>query len=279
MTELKRAIAKGAKEGRYGDSDLVHVNDREKLILALLGGSGTRNPKTGRLEYFSESDPMGSGADYGSTNDGLGGYGGADPMGSAADYGMAGPVGPADAMGTGFDYTPSAGWSAPDMTGMGRGENEARLSGSWAGRKVGAMMDNPIATAVNFATSFTPVGALNSASGLLGGPTVGSMTTAMGRGLTDMANPSQVAGQVEGKTTGAMSASGDPGGLASPDGGDPSAYNPTQSGPSGSGMSPLAAALLGQTENQFGGRKTFGAPVMSSSPFGRQYTTPWAYRG
>jgi hypothetical protein len=285
MTELKRAIAKGAKEGRYGDSDLVHVNDREKLILALLGGAATRNPKTGRLEYYDGSSYDSDSGRADGSNSGCGPVGGGDPMGNAADYGMAGPVGPADPMGTGFDYTPSAGWSAPDMTGMGRGENEARLSGyGWAGRKIGAMMDNPIATVANLGFNALTGGipaALNTVSGLANGPTFGGMATAAGRGLAGMANPegAQVAGQVEGKTTGAMSASGDPGGLASPDGGDPSAYNPTQSGPSGSGMSPLAAALLGQTENQFGGRKTFGAPVMSSSPFGRQYTTPWAYRG
>lgn len=39
-------------KGRYGDTELAHVNPREKAILKAMGGSGTRNPRTGLREYF-----------------------------------------------------------------------------------------------------------------------------------------------------------------------------------------------------------------------------------
>ena len=56
-------------KGRYGDTELAHVNPAEKIILKLLGGAGTINPETGLKEYhgtltgynwdFSENPPAG----------------------------------------------------------------------------------------------------------------------------------------------------------------------------------------------------------------------------
>lgn len=43
-------------QGRYGDTELVHVTPREKKLLRRSGGSGTTNPITGLDEYF-EVDP------------------------------------------------------------------------------------------------------------------------------------------------------------------------------------------------------------------------------
>jgi hypothetical protein len=40
------------KQGRYGDTELAHVNPREKALLKALGGAGSRNPRTGMKEYF-----------------------------------------------------------------------------------------------------------------------------------------------------------------------------------------------------------------------------------
>jgi hypothetical protein len=40
------------KQGRYGDTELAHVNPREKALLKALGGAGSRNPSTGMKEYF-----------------------------------------------------------------------------------------------------------------------------------------------------------------------------------------------------------------------------------
>lgn len=44
-------------------------------------------------------------------------------------------------------------------------------------------LENPISTALNVATSFTPFGPINALSNVLGGPTVGSVATAAGRSV------------------------------------------------------------------------------------------------
>jgi len=44
-------------------------------------------------------------------------------------------------------------------------------------------IENPVTTAINFATSFTPLGPVNALSNVLGGPTVGSALTAAGRSV------------------------------------------------------------------------------------------------
>ena len=41
------------KKGRYGDTELAHVNPQEMALLQALGGSGTINPFTGRPEFFN----------------------------------------------------------------------------------------------------------------------------------------------------------------------------------------------------------------------------------
>lgn len=59
----------------------------------------------------------------------------------------------------------------------------------WASDKMQAkienMVNNPVATAINAAFGFgVPIaGAINSLSGAFGGPTIGSMATALGRGI------------------------------------------------------------------------------------------------
>ena len=40
--------------GRGGDTDVVHVNEQEKIMLKESGGAGTVNPRTGLLEYNTE---------------------------------------------------------------------------------------------------------------------------------------------------------------------------------------------------------------------------------
>jgi len=40
------------KKGRHGDTVLAHINPKEAKLLKDIGGSGTRNPKTGLPEYF-----------------------------------------------------------------------------------------------------------------------------------------------------------------------------------------------------------------------------------
>jgi len=45
-------LSKIASKGRFGDTELVHVNQQEKDLLKSLGGSGTINPETGLNEYW-----------------------------------------------------------------------------------------------------------------------------------------------------------------------------------------------------------------------------------
>ena len=50
--KLSMSLSKTAKKGRFGDTELVHVNEQEKELLESLGGSGTINPETGLKEYW-----------------------------------------------------------------------------------------------------------------------------------------------------------------------------------------------------------------------------------
>ena len=64
-------------KGRYGDTELAHVNPREKAILKAMGGAGSRNPRTGLREYYDEgggmsSEGMGAPGSVGTGDVGLG---------------------------------------------------------------------------------------------------------------------------------------------------------------------------------------------------------------
>jgi len=43
-------------QGRFGDTELAHVNPEEEALLRSRGGSGTINPSTGLREYYSEEE-------------------------------------------------------------------------------------------------------------------------------------------------------------------------------------------------------------------------------
>jgi len=43
-----------ASKGRANDSLLAHISPREAMILKMMGGSGTKNPKTGLLEFAED---------------------------------------------------------------------------------------------------------------------------------------------------------------------------------------------------------------------------------
>lgn len=58
MATLQGALKRAKSAGRYGDTDIVHVNPQEKRALKYMGGAGTINPETGLREYF---DPRGAG--------------------------------------------------------------------------------------------------------------------------------------------------------------------------------------------------------------------------
>ena len=53
--ELKALARQMEDMGRFGDSKLVHVNEKELRVLKNMG-AGTRNPDTGLLEFYDEDD-------------------------------------------------------------------------------------------------------------------------------------------------------------------------------------------------------------------------------
>jgi hypothetical protein len=55
VKSLKSAAQKLRHMGREGDTDLVHVNAREKQMLKASGGRGSINPRTGLREYVKTS--------------------------------------------------------------------------------------------------------------------------------------------------------------------------------------------------------------------------------
>lgn len=88
---MKKIAKKLEAKGRKGDTILAHINPKEAAMLKRAGGSGSKNPKTGLLEFWG-NDPEGN-ADAGRDNgtvgaEGQGGFGG--PSGGPAmggDYG------------------------------------------------------------------------------------------------------------------------------------------------------------------------------------------------
>jgi hypothetical protein len=66
MDKLQKTIDYLRDQGRFGDTDLVHVNPQEKAMLKAMGGAGTVNPSTGLEEYWGfRIGPIGIGSDYG----------------------------------------------------------------------------------------------------------------------------------------------------------------------------------------------------------------------
>ena len=51
-----------ASKGRFGDTELVHVNEQEKSMLKRMGGAGTINPDTGLKEYMPFLAALAAGA-------------------------------------------------------------------------------------------------------------------------------------------------------------------------------------------------------------------------
>ena len=63
---MQKTIDYLRNQGRFGDTDLVHVNPEEKAMLKAMGGSGTINPNTGLEEYWGfKIGPVGIGSKYG----------------------------------------------------------------------------------------------------------------------------------------------------------------------------------------------------------------------
>jgi hypothetical protein len=81
-SQIDAAMEMLRSAGRNGDTELAHVNPREKAILRAMGGAGSRNPRTGLREYFV------GGGDYNSGD--ARSFGGGDQ--TDAPSGMASPA-------------------------------------------------------------------------------------------------------------------------------------------------------------------------------------------
>jgi len=81
-------------KGRGGDTMVAHINPQESSLLKMLGGSGTRNPKTGLLEFKYGADTKEGGAHGTGSGAGTGG-GGAGNSGQARSGGPMGGTGAA----------------------------------------------------------------------------------------------------------------------------------------------------------------------------------------
>lgn len=124
-------------QGRYGDTELVHVTPREKRMLQESGGSGTTNPYTGLDEYFEGGDvSMGATvdnnqattADNGTASSA--GYGGqsigVDDAGTSVIGGGFAPLGPDVEVGpSGYATGPDVGVAAPAGSIAAPGVNDA----------------------------------------------------------------------------------------------------------------------------------------------------------
>ena len=82
------------KQGRNGDTELAHVNPREKALLKALGGAGSRNPRTGLREYYDEGGGMSSEGAGAPSSTGMSGESvgeGTNDLGLGDDSVMSGP--------------------------------------------------------------------------------------------------------------------------------------------------------------------------------------------
>jgi hypothetical protein len=114
-------------QGRYGDTLVAHISPSEAAALRQMGGAGTRNPRTGLLEFWANGGGPG-GAGFG----GSGVHGGADTGGGARSGGrgaVGNHSGAASSGATGGDIGGSSSGSGKD-DGSG-GSYQDSDSGGW----------------------------------------------------------------------------------------------------------------------------------------------------
>lgn len=86
-SQIDAAMEMLRSKGRNGDTELAHVNPREKAILKALGGAGSRNPRTGLREYYTDADVGGDPSGGNAPDVGGGPIGGGSPANDTATYG------------------------------------------------------------------------------------------------------------------------------------------------------------------------------------------------
>lgn len=102
---LLSAAKRVQSAGRHGDGILAHISAREAQELKNQGGAGSRNPKTGLLEFFDQEGPGDSGnsgsGGLGGSGDREGGGHGSDGTGGLGGDGGAGAPGESPSGGSG----------------------------------------------------------------------------------------------------------------------------------------------------------------------------------
>ncbi len=209
---------------------------------------------------------MGSGADYGY------GDGWTDASRAASENATNEMVGSINGAATAPTYNEDAakaqyiGRSLPQ-----RAVDWVRDIPNMAVEKIKDMVNNPVATLIDFAIPGAP-GLINGLVGMATDKTIGK---ALVGGLANATsyNDQSLAGQTpSGPSAGTVAKSNDDSPDPNADDGRGSDGNGSTN-PFGSSNSPLLKALLGNAQlgyPNWGGRKTYGAPVSSFSPYGRE---------
>ena len=277
--DIRRVASKLEDHGRYGDTLVAHINPREALMLALMGGAATKNPKTGLLEFY-DSSYDGGGA--GNQDNSIGGGFASDATGGGGVTTPGEQLADAIARGDQIDFSTQAfGGTTPGeeyANALTRGyepRGVVERVGDWASRavanKVHDVVNNPATNIINGFVSATPLGIPNTIAGILTGHNIGTLTTGAARAATNYQGAGDTPGAAPGGDKDSPLSSDTRGG----DGRDPASGS---GGPISQPQNALVNALMGNTPLN-AGRKTFGSLVDSFDPNGRRYVTPWAYRG
>ena len=196
--------------GRNGDTMLAHITPGEAAHLKQRGGSGTRNPDTGLLEFWGGDSPGTAGGGGGEGGDnGVGGPGNGSSGDSVSGFGDHGSLGGGNYSessigGGGFGGNTSFSDFANDVS-MRAGAPESEISeraggvnwneynmqnyakaGSWG--RLGQEITNPTVKASRWgAPTAQSMGILGPMAGFLAGPAFGAVMglgAAMGRAQT-----------------------------------------------------------------------------------------------
>jgi hypothetical protein len=285
--DIRRVASKLEDHGRYGDTLVAHINPREALMLALMGGAATKNPKTGLLEFY-DSSYDGGGA--GNQDNSIGGGFASDATGGGGVTTPGEQLADAIARGDQIDFSTQAAVGGVDpWAGTLGGQVGDRAMPSYADTRgfLGGVRDNvqaglqDMAARPGEAIANTVLGlavpGYSVANTLVGLAAPGNTIAGLGIGAAKGGINQQYMGADD--TPGAAPG-GDKGsplndGTRGGEGRDPASGS---GGPISQPQNALVNALMGNTPLNTG-RKTFGAPVDSFDPNGRRYVTPWAYRG
>lgn len=184
---LTVAARRASTGGRGGDSQLVHVNDREAEMLRRMGGSGDINPNTGLREYKGLKKLLGAvlpialavfvpglgtaiGSALGASGIGAGMLGGAIIGGASSALTGGDPLKGALMGGLGGGLGSAVGGAANNALGLGLGQTgQAILGGGLVGGVAGAATGQGFAKGALQGVAGGAIGEL--AGGLAGGPT------------------------------------------------------------------------------------------------------------